>query len=43
MVLLLGAVITHQREGADSRKDVLPALLTMAIALAYLVSAMIQD
>jgi uncharacterized membrane protein YphA (DoxX/SURF4 family) len=33
--LLLGAVITH-RKAADSGKDMAPALLTLAITLAYL-------
>ena len=35
VLLLLGAVITHRRAG-DSGKDMAPALLALAITLAYL-------
>jgi hypothetical protein len=38
-VLLLGAVITHRR-AADSGKEMAPALLALAITLAYLVIAL---
>jgi len=37
-VLLLGAVITHRR-AADSGKEMAPALLALAITLAYLAIA----
>jgi uncharacterized membrane protein YphA (DoxX/SURF4 family) len=35
VLLLLGAVITHRR-AADSGKEIAPALLSLAITLAYL-------
>ena len=35
VLLLLGALITHRR-AADSRKETAPALLALAITLAYL-------
>ena len=38
-VLLLGAVITHRR-AADSGKEMAPALLALAITLAYLAIAL---
>ncbi len=38
-LLLLGALITH-RHAADSGKEMAPALLTLAIALAYLAIAL---
>ena len=40
-LLLLGAVITHRR-AADSGKEMVPALLTLAITLAYLPVAVIS-
>jgi uncharacterized membrane protein YphA (DoxX/SURF4 family) len=38
-LLLLGAVITHRR-AADSGKEMAPALLALAITLAYLAIAL---
>ena len=38
-LLLLGAVITHRR-AAHSRKETAPALLTLAITVAYLAIAL---
>ena len=40
VLLLLGALITHRR-AADSRKETAPALLALAITLAYLTIAVI--
>jgi len=41
VALLLGAVLTHQRAG-DSGKEMAPALLALAITIAYLVAAVIS-
>ncbi len=40
LLLLLGAVITHRR-AADSGKEMAPALVALAITVAYLVIALI--
>jgi hypothetical protein len=40
-LLLLGAVITHRR-AADGRKEMSPALLALAITIAYLAIALIS-
>jgi hypothetical protein len=39
MALLLGAVITHRR-AADSGKEMAPALIALALSLAYLAIAL---
>ena len=38
-LLLLGAVITHRR-AADTGKEIAPALLALAIKIAYLTAAL---
>ena len=40
-VLLLGALITHRRAG-DSAKEMAPALLALAVTIAYLAIALIS-
>jgi hypothetical protein len=40
-LLLLGALITHQRAG-DSAKEMAPALVALAITIAYLAIALIS-
>jgi hypothetical protein len=40
-LLLLGALITHRRT-ADSGKEMAPALIALAITLAYLAIALIS-
>jgi hypothetical protein len=42
ILLLLGAVITH-RQAADSGKEMAPALLALAITLAYLAIALTSE
>ena len=37
--LLIGALISHRRAG-DSGKDTVPALVSLAITVAYLVTAL---
>ena len=40
-LLLLGALITHRRAG-DSAKEMAPALLALAVTIAYLAIALIS-
>ena len=41
-LLLLGAVITHRR-AADGRKETAPALLALAVTIAYLAAGAFED